>query len=53
MVGQSEINAVTFGPDALPLEHLDFFEMTSESDAREVMLAVFRSALGNALAVVK
>lgn len=50
MTDQSDIDAVTFGPSDLPLEYLDFFEMTSgKGKAREVMLAVFRSDLGSAL----
>ncbi|NSY38564.1 hypothetical protein [Leisingera sp. ANG59] len=49
MVDQSEIEAVTFGADRAPLEYLDFFEISSGSDAREVMLAVFRSDLGSIL----
>ncbi|MCB4455162.1 hypothetical protein [Leisingera sp. McT4-56] len=49
MSDQSEIEAVTFGADRAPLEYLDFFEISSGSDAREVMLAVFRSDLGSIL----
>lgn len=46
---QSEIETVTFGMERLPLEHLEFFEISSGADAREVMLAVFRSDLGSKL----
>ncbi|WP_027244286.1 hypothetical protein [Leisingera daeponensis] len=49
MTDQSEIEAVTFGADRVPLEHLDFFEISNGSDVREVMLAVFRSDLGSML----
>ncbi|UWQ50993.1 hypothetical protein K3720_06170 [Leisingera caerulea] len=49
MVKQSEIDAVTFGASRVPLEYLDFFEISSGADVREVMLAVFRSGLGSEL----
>lgn len=49
MTDQSEIKAVTFGADQAPLEYLDFFEVSSGHDTREVMLAVFRSDLGSKL----
>ncbi|UWQ59689.1 hypothetical protein K3722_06065 [Leisingera caerulea] len=49
MADQSEIEAVTFGVDQAPLDYLDFFEVSSGRDTREVMLAVFRSDLGSKL----
>ncbi|QDI76306.1 MULTISPECIES: hypothetical protein [Leisingera] len=49
MADQSEIEAVTFGSGRVPLEYLDFFEVSNGRDAREVMLAVFRSDLGREL----
>ncbi|WP_039019906.1 hypothetical protein [Halocynthiibacter namhaensis] len=44
-----DFDELTFGPGALPLAFLDFFEIKGAEDLREVMLAVFRSPLGEAL----
>ena len=49
MWSRAEINAITFGNGRIPLEHLDFFEMSSEANTYEAMLCVFRSDLGSAL----
>lgn len=46
MADQSDIDAVTFGSNRVPLESLDFFEISDGRGEREVMLAVFRSDLG-------
>ncbi|MEX5577041.1 hypothetical protein [Pseudophaeobacter sp. A-200-2] len=49
MADQSDIDCVTFGPGRIPLEHLEFFEVSNGRETREVMLAVFRSDLGSEL----
>ncbi len=47
--GNLDIYAIIFGPTNTPIEALDFFEISSGSNTREVMLAVFRSELGSEL----
>ena len=44
-----DFDELTFGPGALPQAFLDFFEIKGAEDLREVMLALFRSPLGEAL----